>query len=60
MIFVFFLISIISFVLTWRSMRDFNLPKELKDLLNARKIKGTIIFFKNKVKHYSSSSSGGL
>jgi hypothetical protein len=37
-------------------MSDFNLPKEILRLINQKKIKGTIVFLKNKVIHYSSSS----
>ncbi|MGB9707393.1 MAG: hypothetical protein ACPL1D_01430 [Microgenomates group bacterium] len=60
MIIVFIIIFIISLVLAWRSMGDFDLPSEVKKLVSSRKIKGTIIFLKNKVifyRHHSSSSS---
>ncbi|MCX7956220.1 MAG: hypothetical protein N2593_03925 [Patescibacteria group bacterium] len=50
--FWFFLIFLISFFLALRSMNDFNIPYEIKKILNSKKIKGTIIFFKNKIKHY--------
>ena len=38
-------------------MRDLEVPAEIRKLLFSRKIKGTIIFFKDTVKHYSSTSS---
>lgn len=50
-------ILILSIILTFRSMRDFNIPAEVRKLLKIRKIKGTIVFLKDKIKHYSSSSS---
>ncbi len=60
MILTFILIFIISFILALRSMRDFGLPNEVKKMISEKKIKGTIIFLKNKIvfyKHHSSSSS---
>ncbi len=45
---------VLSLVLAIFSMKDFNMPRELKKMLAGRKIKGSIVFFKdNKVKHYS-------
>ncbi len=38
-------------------MRDFAMPAEIKKLISRKKIRGTIIFFGKKIKHYSSSSS---
>lgn len=35
-------------------MKDFELPDELKKLLTRQKLRGTIVFFKGKAKHYSS------
>ncbi len=46
------LILVISFLLAIRSMNDFRLPKEIRRLLKIKHIKGTILFFKDKVKHY--------
>ncbi len=43
---------LISFLLALRSMRDFRLPAELQHMLNARKVKGTIVFLRNKIVHY--------
>lgn len=57
MILIFVLIFIFSFFIAFRSMTDFDIPKEIKDFLSAKRIKGTIIFFKGKIKHYSSFSS---
>ncbi len=57
MIIIFLVIAVISFLIALRSMKDFSIPQEIKRLLTNKKIKGTIIFFKNKTKHYSSSSS---
>jgi len=54
---IFIFILIISFILALRSMADFNLPKEIGNLINQKKIKGTIIFLKNKIVYYSSSFS---
>lgn len=36
-----------------QSMKDFHVPKEIKKLLNNKKIKGSIVFFKDKTRHYS-------
>ncbi len=52
----FILIFILSFFLAIRSMRDFNVPKEVKDMVRENKSKGTILFLKKNIKHYSSSS----
>ena len=46
------LILILSFILALRSMRDFGVPKEVRKLFRINKIQGTIMFFKEKVKHY--------
>lgn len=48
----FLIIFLISFFLAWRSMSDFQLPKEIKYFFDVRKIKGRIVFFKNKIEHY--------
>ncbi|MGB9883628.1 MAG: hypothetical protein ACPLRN_03930 [Microgenomates group bacterium] len=52
MIVWFILIFLVSVFLAWQSMSDFQLPKEIKSLLKKRKIKGRIVFFKNKIKHF--------
>ncbi len=54
---VFGVILVISFVWALVSMKDMGVPEEIAKLINVRRIKGTIVFFKDKkVKHYSSSS----
>ncbi|PJC83204.1 hypothetical protein CO006_00610 [Candidatus Roizmanbacteria bacterium CG_4_8_14_3_um_filter_35_14] len=54
MLLVFLVILIISFILALRSMKDFDMPNEIKKLLQNQKIRGTIIFLKDK------SRSAGL
>ena len=55
------LILVASFILAFRSMKDFDLPTEVIKLMNKNKaVKGTIIFLRGKIVHYSSSSSGLL
>jgi len=48
MLLVFLVILIISFILALRSMKDFDMPNEIKKLLQNQKIRGTIIFLKDK------------
>lgn len=58
LILTFAAILLISFVWALFSMRDLAVPDEIAKLLRVRRIKGSIVFFKDrKVKHYSSSSS---
>lgn len=47
----------LSVLLAYLSMRDFDVPKEIKKRIKTKRIKGTIVFFKDKPRHYSSSSS---
>jgi hypothetical protein len=51
------IIFILSLLLTLWGMRDFRLPPEIKKRLRAKKTQGKIIFFNDKPRHYSSSSS---
>jgi len=51
------IILVVSFILAFRSMKDMEIPHELKNLEKIKRFAGSIVFFKNKVKHYSSSSS---
>ncbi len=51
-ILIFITIFFISFILAFRSMKDFGLPKEVKQLIKIRKVKGTILFLKDRIKHY--------
>jgi hypothetical protein len=47
------IILALSFVLALISMKDFQLPKEVRKKLCPKTKKGTIVFFKNKkTKHY--------
>ncbi len=46
------IIFIISFLLAFYSMKDFQLPQEIKKILRERKIRGRIIFFKDKIEKY--------
>lgn len=57
MIIIFAVIGVISFVMAFHSMKDFGVPNEIRKLLPTKKVKGRIIFFKDKVEHYSSESS---
>ena len=52
MIWIILLILILSMVLAFRSMRDFAIPKEIKHLLESRRVKVTIVFLKGRIKHY--------
>ncbi len=45
------IIFIISFLLAFYSMKDFQLPQEIKKILRERKIRGRIIFFKDKIEN---------
>jgi len=51
------IILVLSFILALGSMKDFTVPKEVRQLFKINKVSGTIMFFKEKIKHYSSSSS---
>ncbi|MDO9027636.1 MAG: hypothetical protein Q7U68_02090 [Candidatus Roizmanbacteria bacterium] len=53
----FLLILALAFVLAFLSMKDFDVPGEIKKMISARKMKGTIILTKKKAIHYSSDSS---
>jgi hypothetical protein len=55
--YIFLLIFLISIILAIRSMKDFNTPSEVNNIIREKKSKGTIVFFKKNIKHYSSSSS---
>lgn len=52
MIYILILIFLISLILAIRSMKDFDLPKEIKSILKIKKVRGRIVFFKDKVAHY--------
>lgn len=46
------IILTISFVLALRSMGDFESPDGLKRLIDLKKLRGSIVFFKNNIRHY--------
>lgn len=50
-------IFVISFILALISMKDLGFGEEVRKFLKRRKIRGTIIFFKDKINHYSSKKS---
>lgn len=54
---IFIAIFFISLILAIRSMKDLDIPQEIRRMLQNRKIKGTILIMKDKVTHYSSTSS---
>ena len=45
-------ILVISFILALFSMGDFEASKEIRRIIKLKSKKGSIVFFKNKVKHY--------
>ena len=51
------LIAVVSIALAVRSMKDFETPKEVPQHTGNKKMKGTILIMKDKISHYSSSSS---
>lgn len=57
MIIIFLILFLVSFALALRSMKDFDVPQEIRGVLRNRKVRGTILFLKNKVVHHSSASS---
>jgi len=57
MFFTFIIIFIVAFVLALRSMKDFNVPAEINRLVQGKKVRGKIVFFKNKVVHYRAKRS---
>jgi len=57
MVITFLLILVLAFIFALKSMKDFDVPGEIKKMISARKMKGTIILTKKKTIHYSSDSS---
>ncbi len=51
------IILAISFILALRSMKDLKFGEELEKIFQRKKIKGTIVFFEDKVTHYEPQSS---
>ena len=41
-----------SFIIAFRSMKDLAVPTEIVKMLMVKKIRGTIVFFKDQIKHY--------
>ncbi len=60
MILYFTIIFFISFALAYSSMQDFGVNKKIKRFIDERRLRGSIVFFGKKVKHYSSPSSSEL
>lgn len=60
MVLILVILIILSFMLALYSMKDFQLPKEISRLIDSRRIRGTILFFKDRVEHYSSKSSSSV
>lgn len=52
MLFTLILILVLSFIFALRSMKDFNVPSEINNLIQGKKVRGKIVFFKNKIVHY--------
>jgi len=52
MLLTFFLILVLAFILALFSMKDFSVPGEITRIVQGKKLKGKIVFFKNKVIHY--------
>lgn len=52
MILISIVIFIISLVLAAKSMNDLRFPVDIQHLLKRNRIKGSIIFFKKRIKHY--------
>jgi len=51
------ILFLLSLIMALFSMKDFQTPAEISRFITFRKVRGTIIFFKDKISHYSSSSS---
>lgn len=49
---VFGILFLISLIIALRSMGDIGIPKEIRRLIDSRRVKGTILFFGGKSKHY--------
>ncbi len=56
MIFIFLGIFVLSLTLAIGSMKDFEVPHEVSRIIRSRK-RGSIVFFKDKIRHYSSKFS---
>ncbi len=57
MILTLILILILAFFLALSSMKDFNVPSEINHLIQGKKVRGKIVFFRNKIVHYQTKRS---
>ena len=57
MIITLLIIFVLSLIMAIYSMRDFDVPDSVKKLISRKNAKGTIVFLKKKIIHYSSGSS---
>jgi len=51
--FVSIILLVISLILAFRSMKDLDFSKEIEKMLHRHKMKGTIVFFKDKIEHFT-------
>ncbi len=51
-ILILIILIFVSLLLALLSMKDFTVPKEIQRMLEYRKIRGTIVFLKDKTTHY--------
>lgn len=54
------IIFLISFLLALFSLREMDFNKKVFEMVRRKKIKGSIIFSKNKIIHYSKFSSSSV
>ena len=52
------IILFISFFMALWSMRDFEMPKEVRKLMKFKKVAGTILFLSGKITHYKRDKKG--
>lgn len=52
MVIIFIGLFLISLILAWQSMTDYKAPKFIKKFFSVKKIQGSLVFFKDKIKHY--------
>ena len=57
MLTILIIIFLLSLVLAIRSMGDFEIPAAIKKIILGKRARGTILFMKKKIVHYSSGSS---
>lgn len=54
---IIFILFIIAFFLALKSTTDLDFGSTIENLIHRSKIKGSIVFFKDKVVHYTNHSS---